>query len=389
MRVGIRDKNALLAVSPAAVSAYAAACGWKRQDTYRRHSDVYTRDGQPEIIVPRTERLGDYASVVATLIDTFARVSEQDELTVYRDLVTADRDVIRVRPSESEGGSINLEAGIDLLGGARDLVLSAACSLHEPQAAYRAGANKEAAELSKQLRLGPTDQDSFVVTLLTPVLQSPIQAFSLGPHEQGGPIARRMTTRLVEALTAARQAVERAAAGDDASFDRTVARGVSANLCEALVRLIKPFSMVDVGVSWARTWPKEKPHTVIRFGQSHTDFLHEAARLLRERVPQPDVRLHGWVRLLQGGEDEVDGTIRLVTDIERQRQSVVAVLGQVDYARAVQAHREKALVVLTGDLERRGQRCRLLSPHLEGVISNEDPGEQLRSSAGEAVRSRP
>ena len=45
-------------------------------------SDVYVGESRPEIIVPRTERLGDYASVVATLIDTFAGVTGQDELSV-------------------------------------------------------------------------------------------------------------------------------------------------------------------------------------------------------------------------------------------------------------------------------------------------------------------
>ena len=52
-------------------------------------SDVYVGESRPEIIVPRTERLGDYASVVATLIDTFAGVTGQDELSVYRSLATA------------------------------------------------------------------------------------------------------------------------------------------------------------------------------------------------------------------------------------------------------------------------------------------------------------
>ena len=86
------------------------------------------------------ERLGDYASVVATLIDTFADVTGHDELSVYRSLTTADRDVIRVRAAESDDGSVTLNAGVHLIGGARDMLLSVACSLREPQPVYRAGA---------------------------------------------------------------------------------------------------------------------------------------------------------------------------------------------------------------------------------------------------------
>ena len=51
--------------------------------------------------------MGDYASMVATLIETIAEVAGQDELTVYRALVTAGRDVVRIRTaSRSLAGEI-------------------------------------------------------------------------------------------------------------------------------------------------------------------------------------------------------------------------------------------------------------------------------------------
>ena len=97
-----------------------------------------------------------------------------------------------------------------------------------------------------------------------------------------------------------------------------MSRGVSANLCDALVRIIKPFPTLDVGVSWARTRPVATQGTVVRFGQADAALLREAANSLRERAPRPDVRLHGFVRLLKRGEAEDDGTIRLATDIDRR-----------------------------------------------------------------------
>ena len=241
MRVAIRDTEALKAVSPAALAAYARAAGWSKAETYGDHSDVYVAHGRPEIILPRTERLGDYASVVAMLIETFAQTSGQDELTVYRLLVVADRDVIRVRVAESDDGSVTLSGGADLIGGARDMLLSAACSLRDPRPVYRAGANREAADLLKRVRLGQTDQGSFVVTLLMPALLPPMPALPPDPDDRNAPIERRMTRRLVEALGAVREAVERTVAGEEGAFGGSVASGVSANLCEALARIIEPF----------------------------------------------------------------------------------------------------------------------------------------------------
>ena len=373
MRVSIRDRGALSAVSPAALSAYARAAGWRRQEPYRAHSDVYVGEARPEIIVPRTERLGDYASVVAALIDTFASVAGQDELAVYRSLVTTDRDVVRVRAAESEDGSVTLTAGVSLIDGAREMLLSAACSLREPQPVYRAGANREASDLLNRVRLGQTDHGSFVVTLLTPVVPPPMPALFPDADDWNAPIERRMTVRLVEALTAVRQATERTAAGDKEAFGDAVAQGVSANLCEALVRLVEPFPALDVGVSWARTRPLAIASNVVRFGQADAALLREAARSLRDRAPRPDVDLYGFVRLLKRGEEDDDGIIGLATTIDGQRQSVKVVLERVDYERAIQAHHDRAPVVLKGDLDRLGQRWRLLNPRLTGVIRDDAP----------------
>ena len=371
MQVTIRDRDALLAISPAALSAYARVAGWSQHELYREHSDIYIGDTLPEIIVPRTTRLGDYASAVAALIETFAQVAGQDELTVYRSLATADRDVVRIRAAESNDGSLSLNDGVDLVGGARNMVLAAACSLHDPRSVYRPGANREAVELVRQMRLGQTDQGSFVVTLLTPVVPPPMPTLFADPDDHNAPIARRMTRRLLEALAAARQAAERAVSGDSNAFGETMTSGVSANLCEALVQIIEPFPALDIGVSWARTRPVMTPGIVVRFGQADAALLGEVARSLRERAPKPEQCLHGFVRILKRDGEELDGTIRLKTEIDGQQQSVEAFLEQADYERAVQAHSDRAPVALKGDLERAGQRWRLLNARLEGVLRDE------------------
>ncbi len=146
MKAGIQDRDALLAVSPAALSAYARAEGWSKAESYGEFSDIYVAGGLPEIILPRTENLADYASVVLTLIEIFARVAGVDELTLYRNLVTADRDVIRMRVAGSDDGTVSMNEGVDLVRGASELVLAAACSFYRlwlaPMSRPRNGKNK-------------------------------------------------------------------------------------------------------------------------------------------------------------------------------------------------------------------------------------------------------
>ena len=326
MKANIRDREALLAVSPSALSAYARAAGWTKGDTYGDHSDVYAAEGLPEVILPRTQRLGDYAAVISRLIEIFAKAAETDELALYRDLVTADRDVIRVRVAPGDDdGSMTVNNGVNLVRGAHDLLLAAACSLREPRPLYRAGANREANTYLNQVRLGQTEQGSYVVTLLTPVVPPPMQqTFDPNWASDDDPIERRMTWRLTQALTATRDATERTIGGAREAFSEAVRQGTSANLCEALVTLLEPFPTLDISLTWARTRPMDTARSVVRFANADAPILREAARSFRDREPQPDVCLVGLVQRLKRDESETDGTITLRAYVDGRIQSVAA-----------------------------------------------------------------
>lgn len=378
MKVSICDRGALLAVSSAALAAYARVSGWRREEPYGAHSDVYTGKGLPEIIIPRNEDLGDYATVVSTLIESFAEVAGQDEMTIYRDLVIADRDVIRVRAVDGDhSGSLSVGVGADLVCGARDLILAAACSLDNPRPLYRPSANREASDYLRRVRLGQTDQGSFVITLLSPAVTPPLQ-MALVPDTEtfDEPMERRVTKRLIEALATVRRATDATNRGDRDAFAETVSAGVSANLCEALAALTEKLIKLDVSVAWARTYPRDEARCVVRFASHDTPTLRAAGRAFREREPQPGVTLVGLVQRLARGEADTAGTVTLRTSIDGGNQSVAAVLPQLDYHRAIHAHEAKEPVVMRGDLERAGQRWHLLNACVLDVISAEDAPER-------------
>lgn len=285
MKVTILDRDALLAISPASLAAYARVAGWRQKETYRVRSDVYAGRDLPEIVIPRTEHLGDYETVVSTLIETFAEVSGQDEMTVYRDLITSDCDVIRIRAAlgHDHGGDLSFGVGAEVLCGARDMVLAAACSLDKPQPLYRTGANEEACDYLRRVRLDGIDQGNFVVTLRNPVTPPPLQmpVANGSPHDE--PIERRVTRRLAEALAAVRRATDDTRAGNSNSFRGVVSGGVSANLCEALATLIEMLAGLDISIVWARTWPRDELPQATRFAPSDAAILRAAGRAFRSR----------------------------------------------------------------------------------------------------------
>ena len=374
MKVRIQDREALMAISPKALSAYARGAGWSKAESYGTHSDIYVAEGHPEVILPRTQRLGDYAHIVSQLITIFARVADTDEISLYRDLTMSDWDVIRVRAMGSEAdGNVAVSAGLDLVRGAHDMLLAAACSLQGNKLLYRA--NKEAQDYLSKVRLGQTEQGSFVVTLLSPVpfprqQQLPFGA-GIAPDD---PVERQVTQRLADALAATRQVTESMAREEDSNvFDHAVSRGVSTNLCEALAMRIEPFSALDISLTWARTRPMATARTAIRFAQDSAPILRKVAQSFRDREPRLDEQLFGFVRRLKREAQETDGTITLQALVDGAVRSVAVVLNQTDYEQAIQAHQSKAVVSVKGDLERDGQRWRLLNPSIQEIIHDVFP----------------
>ena len=365
MDVTIRDRKALTAVTPAALSAYARAAGWSRVEPYGDHSDVYANEGWPEIIVPRTARLGDYPGVVSQLIHIFARALEKDELATYRDLLNAERDVIQVRAGHTDT-AVPLNTGVELLAGARDMVRAAVCSALGPQPVYRGRPSREATAYLRQVGIGPIEPGSFVVTLLTPVVVPSVLGLESSPNDED-PVLRRITKRLVEALAATRKAIRLTAEGRHDAFIHALESGASANLCEALIKLIEPFGAFDITLTWACTRPMEVPRNVFRFTESDTASLQNAADSFRHGGLRPEIRLEGSVHRLTRAEIGPDGTIVLRAVIDGRRRLVQADLTQSDYEHAIEAHRHKYLVTLLGDLEWTGKQWRLLNGHVISV----------------------
>ena len=376
------------AVSPAALGGYVRYLKWVKNRPYRDVSDVYVGEGLPEIIVPRTQRIDDYAFVVSRLIQEFSRVVDTDPLIVYHELVNADRDVIRVRVPEADEDSLPVEQGVGLVSGARDLLLAAACSLEDRRPVYRVGSNQGAMDYLRRVRLGHTEQGSFTVTLLPPVV--PPEVEPPGEYEDDGrvqeePLERRMTDHFSNTLLATRSAAEQTASGSTQAFAQALDFGASANFCEAMVSLIGPFQELEVSVSWALTRPAASRKSVFTFFQDDAPVLRAASNSFRARGPKHDVLLFGKVGRLSRDDQDEDGRITMRASVDGQIQSVNAVLSWTDYEMAIIAHHGGVVLGLEGDLERVGQRWHLRNPRVVDIIPVDDP-DDLSDQDAEAPR---
>ena len=376
MRSLITDQEAIAAISPTAIAAFARSLGWEVRGRYRDFADIYSNNELgAETLIPKTSRVVDYVSIVSNLLQIFSQQTERDQEEIYHRLIDAENDVFRVRAIDAfDDGSIAIESGLNMIEQAKEAILAAACSISAPQPVYRAGANKEAMDFLKTVRLGQTRQGSYIVNLLNkvpPTLQHTLVEEWAPLADE--PIERRVSRRLVDGLGALRSAAEEVGSGRGLeTFEASVSRGVSANLCESLSKMIASVNKIELSLEWASTRPVPNKVARFSFGDDDAAIFREAARKLREKRPRPSVVLYGVVNKLARKQEDYDGTVTLKAEIDNQLQSVTATLDQGNYDTAVMAHKQKFPVVVNGDLERVGSRWHLTNASVRAIEATID-----------------
>jgi len=379
MKAVITDREALSAVSTIAIHAYLKSQMWIRSDDLGDRGVVYHSPSGAEVFAPGSHHLADYAEAASAVIAEIASVEGRDELAVYRDLASADRDLIRFRaPEAAEDGSIDLNAGVDLVLQSKDALLAAACSAVSPQRYYRSGSNAKANDYLKTVKLGQTEQGSFVVAIYSPVppqLEADRQP-TFWPELDTEPFGRQVTRTLAQAVDALGAAIAEVGRGANIeAFERVVARGVSANLCGAVAKFIADGEGLDFSLTWARTRPSPEPRHQATFAPSDAGLLAEAAKVLKNKGAFKNEVLEGYVTGLNRDVIPENGRVKLKTFVDGHTRSVTVELPRELYSKATEAHKSKLAIKLEGDLEFEGQRWHLRTPRNLEVIEEREADE--------------
>ncbi|WP_405981569.1 hypothetical protein [Streptomyces sp. NBC_00158] len=175
---------------------------------------------------------------------------------------------------------------------------------------------------------------------------------------------RGAVTRLHHALHAAREAVDyRRATGGMEAFDAAVAAGVSRELAEALVSLVRGSEGARISLAWAPAAGvpagcAARPEPV-EFSPGDLPVLREAAARYTRAEPAVAVRLAGAVVRMRRSASGGGGTVRLRVLSGAEVPYVRAVLDEEGYRTAVHAHLAGMPVRVSGRLSRRGGFRRL------------------------------
>lgn len=388
MKIQMIEEQDLESASPRNIRLYLSSHGWERRSGHTSESiagpDVWSLDaeeGTYEVIAPSSRSAKDFTRRVAEIVRTLAIVEERSELELWRDLVTVDFDIQYIHTQSAlTSGTAPLRDVSDALAGALAMFSASTSSLEEPRLVLPSRRSSDTTRLMQNVRAGPTSEGSYIISILVPLPPK------LTPEEDSvlfevddEPFPRRATRHLHKALVATKRAATRVLEQDDGllAFEESKDSGVSANLCEALATISgqddRPF---EVHFAWSLDRPVTIDEPTVTFDDETIPVLKEAARELRNKVPEDEVRLRGNViRLhregqLGNGDVTVAGT--LIGDPSEKLLRVSLNLAQPDYTQAIQAHEGFRDIEVVGSLVRRGTRMSLSNVREFEITSNED-----------------
>lgn len=373
MRADITDRKALSALSPTAVTSYLRARGWGAVQSDTAFA-VFERLEGEEMVgldVPLRQYAGDYERRLAELIQNLELIERRSQLDIYRDILHANQDVVRLSVDVPDPGRMGLEEASTLFSATRDLVLAAACSTHTRRAYFPNRKPLRAMEYIRKVRLAAPEAGSFVVVLESPV--APALSTVLPASEPASePFERAVVVMLATAGAQVRQSIgETTATGSLDRFADAVQAGVSANYCDALVRLLEEDDgrAVVLTFAWAASRPIQgTAPSRLAFSRTDAEILRAAARYLKERAPITGFELSGAVTRLQSAAPTAGGEVTIAGLVDGGIRQVVVSLTGDDYQRAVQAHHQELEVSVEGELVREGRSYRLGNPRMFAIV---------------------
>ncbi|MGI5453176.1 hypothetical protein ACQEWB_08365 [Streptomyces sp. CA-249302] len=338
-------------VDPAVLSALLRRHGWQRRGGAAGRYGRWTPPGPggsgTSLLVPESRAFPDSDDLLGEALTALSRSGTpsarevlvglavpSDEIRWWRDVPTGPAD------------SAHWVVEEQLRTAARQMLLAAALATRARAGYYGARHRRAAAAQLESVLVGSATGGDRLTAFV--------------PVGTGRPLA----VRLHQALYAAREAIDyqRATGGMDA-FDGAVEAGVSRELTEALIALVRGTEGARIGVEWAPAAgvPEDGAATTepVEFSPGDLPVLREAgARYLRDE-PSVPVRITGTVVRLRRSGTRGDGSVRLRVIAGAEIPHVRITLDEEDYRIAGHAHLVGLPVRVHGRLESRGGFRRL------------------------------
>ncbi|MBE9258926.1 MULTISPECIES: hypothetical protein [Aphanizomenonaceae] len=373
MKATIQDIDIIKSINPLEVAGYLRTQGWQQKSQINDIASIWTLEvGQGEnveILLPLNPDFRDFTTRMMEVLQNLEIVEHRSQLEIINNLKTPLAEIIQISVNHSAiiNGSIPISQGIQLFESAKKLMWSAASSAVEPRPYFK-GSFSEVTDYMQKLRLGHTKEGSYVLTIISPL--------QVDNYQSEDCFERKVTKTLFQALNIISLAPEQKLSERENVLDKAIEEGVSANLCDALSRMIN--TATEPNLSFNLTGSKIIERTSnfpleIKLNKQILPVITEVKNKLKSRtanlgrnkkITQQDTlilplssqkllfrsAITGLVIKLEwfGGDEKAK--VIVITMIENREEEVVIEVNRQDYLIAIQANLDQLPIICNGSL---------------------------------------
>ena len=381
MKVDILDPNVFRAINPEDIERLLINLGWVETLTLEENTigvwdKHHLKDRNYRLIVPKDRVYVDYEESVAKVLKTIAEIYDRSQIHVLEELNTqAIGDILRIHgydPYNPHSSTIQYRRGLRLIHIGYTSLTAGAAAAVEKVPVHSSSKKKEIQSYLQQIRLGQTEQGSYLVKLISPI-EKPLSTeqlrFPLPEFDPPIPFERRAMSNLLKGLQAIEQITTKVIEGKERFslelYEEAVQDGVSANLCEAItaenfdLKDDLPQVRIELDIDWSYAIRDDIPsNSTAVFSPEMFPYISNAARLFRESHPE-QIELHGFIVGLSRKKKKDPGTVYLLAEVHSQYRNIRIELSASDYNTAIHAHQEAIPIQCAGNLIKTGNRYTL------------------------------
>ncbi|MFK4226160.1 hypothetical protein [Streptomyces sp. NPDC019890] len=338
-------------VDPAVLGALLDRHGWRRRGgaagRYARWTPPGHAAGGASLLVPESRSFPDCEDLLGEALIALARSAAPSArevlvgLTVPSDEIRWWRDV-----PQGPSGAAAWTVQEQLRAAARQMLMAAALAARARAGYYGARHRRQAQASLEGVLVGPAPGGRSLTAFV------PVQT------------GRAVVVRLYHALQAAREAADyQRATGGMEAFDAAVEAGVSRELTEAIIALVRSAEGARIALEWSPAAgvpqgcaPRNEP---VEFSPGDLPALREAGARYLQDEPSVPVRITGTVVRMRRSGPRGEGSVRLRVLAGAEVPHVRVALDEDSYRTAGHAHLVGLPIRVVGRLESRGGFRRL------------------------------
>jgi hypothetical protein len=366
------------------LQTYLMATGWMDVSAFGQFASIWRRPDRNDVqvLLPTSEEARDFRPRLADAVATIAEFEGRSATDVVQSATGRFGDVISIRVvhQDVEGGTIPAVDGVALNEQALALLTAASMS-YLTKRQYHQRPTSVTNEFLDTVRLGQTAKGSYIVNLFALLPPPPVDQ----PTLNDVPMTNNVIANLSSGLKALNHAVGSKIKKKDEqkALDEAVAKGASANMCDALVGLSgrDQRRAFEISITPSRPGGTSTLPIKFSFGKEKVERLAKASEYYRRTYTARNKTVQGYIKRLDRAHGEKHGTILVAALVENVEKLVEIDLGPADYRKAISAHGSDTEVRCSGDVLIKPRSAKLLKPTGFQVLNEGDGLFKLKAGS--------